>query len=164
MVIVEERKWLVGVARLEDPRAAQLASFLPADYVVSRTMARALALYVDRRRFFTIERRREVARHLAQPLIRQFGLMPDTSDDLLLCALYYRAFVADKGDAAATPANSLPIYPAGSPVYPSYPAPPYPGAPALPVSTLPTGPAPGFYPVPPGSQPPPAAPYARPFT
>lgn len=39
MVIIEERKWLAGVARLEDPRAAQLASFLPVDFVVSRPLA-----------------------------------------------------------------------------------------------------------------------------
>jgi len=109
MVIIEERKWLAGVARLEDPRAAQLAAYLPVDFVVSRPLARALALYVDRRRFFTPDRRREVARHLGEPLIRQFGLLPDTSHDLLLCALYFRTFVADRTDAAR-PA-SLPVQP-----------------------------------------------------
>jgi hypothetical protein len=56
-------------------------------------------MYVDRRRFFQPERRREVARHLAEPLIRQFGLLPDTSHDLLLCALYYRTFIADRPGA-----------------------------------------------------------------
>jgi uncharacterized RDD family membrane protein YckC len=79
MVILEDRKWLLSPATLEDPRA--------------------LSMYVDRRRFFQPERRREVARHLAEPLIRQFGLLPDTSHDLLLCALYYRTFIADRPGA-----------------------------------------------------------------
>ncbi|MFV1968574.1 MAG: hypothetical protein ACC628_24400, partial [Pirellulaceae bacterium] len=43
--------------------------------------------------------RREVARHLAEPLLARFGFPPDTSYDLLLCALYHRAFIADAGDS-----------------------------------------------------------------
>lgn len=125
MVIVEERQWLTGVAKLEDPRAAQLAAYLPTDFQVSRTLARALAMYVDRRRLFTPARRKEVARHLAEPLIRMFGLPLDTSHDLLLCALYYRAFVADRGDAVR-PANM----PAPMPTMPPSPfAPQLAGAP-----------------------------------
>ncbi|MFO0870370.1 MAG: RDD family protein [Pirellulales bacterium] len=108
MVIVEERKWLAGVATLEDPRAAQLAAYLPVDFVVSRPLARALALYVDRRRYFTPVRRREVAQHLGEPLVRHFGLLPDTSHDLLLCALYFRTFVADRTDARPVTVPVLP--------------------------------------------------------
>jgi len=96
MVVVEERQWLTGVARLDDPRAIQLAAYLPPNFVVSRTLARTLATYVERRRFFTPPRRREVARHLAVPLLDRFGLPSDTSYDLLLCALYYRTFIADR--------------------------------------------------------------------
>ena len=110
IVVIEERYWLTGVARLEDPRAAQLAEFIPLDYRVSRSLARALAAYVDRRRFFSPPRRREVARHLAQPLAERFGFPRDTSYDLLLCALYYRTFVAERrgqgsetGSAATSP-------------------------------------------------------------
>ncbi len=98
IVVVEERQWLTGVAKLEDRRAAQLANYIPADFVVTRSMARSLAGYVDRRRFFSTARQREVARHVAEPLIERFGFPPDTSYDLLLCALYYRAFVADRSD------------------------------------------------------------------
>ncbi|HND52519.1 MAG TPA: RDD family protein [Pirellulaceae bacterium] len=100
MVILEEKSWLSGVAKLEDPRAPQLAAYLPNDFVVSRTLARTLAMYVDRRRFFTDARRRDIAKHLADPLLRLFGLPLDTSHDLLLCALYYRTFIADRGDNA----------------------------------------------------------------
>lgn len=97
VVVVEERQWLTGVAKLDDPRAIQLAAYLPPNFVITRSMAKALATYVERRRFFTPPRRREVARHLAQPLLARFGLPADTSYDLLLCALYYRTFIADRG-------------------------------------------------------------------
>jgi uncharacterized RDD family membrane protein YckC len=96
MVVIEERHWLTGVIKLDDPRAAQLAEYIPANFVVNRTMARAIASYVDRRRFFSPARRREVARHLADPLLRLFQLPADTSHDLLLCSLYYRTFVAQQ--------------------------------------------------------------------
>jgi uncharacterized RDD family membrane protein YckC len=97
MVVVEDRPWHSGVAKIEDPRAFELASHLPADLQVSRSMARALAHYAERRKYFSPPRRREVAKHLAQPLLRQFGLPDNTSYDLLLCAMYYRLFIADRG-------------------------------------------------------------------
>lgn len=98
IVVIEERKWLTGVAKLDDPRAVQLAGYIPMDFRISRSLARALAAYVDRRRFFSPARRREVAHHLAEPLLARFGFPSDTSYDLLLCALYHRAFVADHGE------------------------------------------------------------------
>ena len=115
MVVVEERRWLTGVAKLEDPRAAQLAEFLPADLRISRSLARTLATYVERRRFFSQARRREVARHLGVPLLERFGFRKDTSCDLLLCALYYRAFIADRPEEdKPEPAGPVsPFAPAG---------------------------------------------------
>lgn len=98
MVVIEERPWLTGMAKFDDPRAIQLASFIPPNFAVSRTLAKALATYVERRRFFAVPRRREMARHIAAPLLERFGLPADTSYDLLLCALYYRTFVADRAD------------------------------------------------------------------
>jgi hypothetical protein len=95
MVVVEDRSWLMGVSEFEDVRTAQLAEVLPRDFVVPRSMASALAAYVERRNNFTPPRRKQVAAHLAQPLLERFGLPADTSYDLLLCALYYRTFVAD---------------------------------------------------------------------
>jgi uncharacterized RDD family membrane protein YckC len=111
IVVIEERYWLMGVARLEDPRVAELASYIPLDFRVSRSLAQALAAYVDRRRFFPLPRRREVACHVAEPLLEKLGFPPDTNYDLFLCALYYRAFVADRReqdpipDAQATPVS-----------------------------------------------------------
>ena len=96
VVVIEEKHWLTGIAKLEDPRAAQLAEYIPPDFRVNRSLAKTLATYVERRRFFTASRRREVARHLAEPLLEQFGMRKDTSHDLLLCALYYRTFIADR--------------------------------------------------------------------
>ena len=34
IVVVEERQWLTGVAKLDDPRAIQLAAYLPPNFVV----------------------------------------------------------------------------------------------------------------------------------
>ena len=98
IVVIEERRWLTGVAKLEDPRAAQLAGYIPMDFRINRSLARALAAYVDRRRFFSAARRREVAHHLAVPLLARFGFPADTSYDLFLCALYFRGFIADRID------------------------------------------------------------------
>jgi hypothetical protein len=115
IVVVEERQWLTGVAKLDDPRAIQLAAYLPPNFVVSRSLAKVLATYVERRRFFTPPRRREVARHLAIPLLDRFGLPPDTSYDLLLCALYYRTFIADRSDDERLLAEAQAAFTASNP-------------------------------------------------
>src|SRR6478752_7350368 len=115
IVVIEERQWLTGVARLEDPRAIQLAAYLPPNFVVTRSLAKSLATYVERRRFFTPPRRREVARHLAIPLLERFGLPPDTSYDLLLCALYYRTFIADRGQDERMLAEAQAAFAANNP-------------------------------------------------
>jgi uncharacterized RDD family membrane protein YckC len=122
IVVIEERRWLSGVAKLEDPRAAQLASYIPLDFRINRSLARALAAYVDRRRFFNAARRREVAQILAEPLLARFGFPPDTSYDLLLCALYFRAFIADRtDDESPSPfGKDLQIQPLGNSFMPAF--------------------------------------------
>jgi uncharacterized RDD family membrane protein YckC len=136
IVVIEERRWLSGVARLEDPRTAQLASYIPLDFRISRSLARALAAYVDRRRYFTPARRREVAHHLAEPLLARFGFPPDTSYDLLLCALYYRAYVADRADEdGASPFDKSHASPMGTPLRPASPAPTFSAASSASAST-----------------------------
>lgn len=106
LVVIEERPWLGGLARIDDPRAYQLASYLPSDLHVSRSMALALAHYAERRRFFSPPRRREVAAHVAGPLLKQYGLPANTSYDLLLCTMYYRLFIADRADDEAHAAQA----------------------------------------------------------
>jgi uncharacterized RDD family membrane protein YckC len=171
MVVIEDRQWLMGVTRLDDPRAVQLAAYLPMKFQVSRSLAKAISAYVERRRYFSIPRRREIARHLGEPLLEKFGLPVDTSHDLLLCALYYRTFIADRQDddehAAAIalsmqPAYAVPGYAATGHAAPGYAAPGYyppHGAPAYgqPQYSAPYGPQ---YGVPfPGPPPSGAAPY-----
>ena len=53
MVVVEDRHWLTGVVTPEDPRAIELAALIPPSFVVSRSLAQALATYVDRRGSFS---------------------------------------------------------------------------------------------------------------
>lgn len=98
MVVIEERGVMFEAPKMEDTRIPQLAAELPPSFAVSRTMARALATYVDRRHLFTPPRRREIARHIGEPLVRRFGLPSDTSYDLLLCALHYRTFLENLDD------------------------------------------------------------------
>ncbi len=96
MVVVEERYGLKGVARIEDDRVARLAQMIPPEFRVSRSLAASLATYVERRPFMPAGRRSEVAGHLARPLLERFDMRRDTNYDLLLCALYYRTFVAER--------------------------------------------------------------------
>lgn len=98
MVIVDERSWRLPVVKVDDPRVPALASFFPGDYRVSRSMARTLAIYAERRHFLTPARRREVARHLTDPLVDRFEFRRDIDPDLLMYALYYKTFLADPSD------------------------------------------------------------------
>lgn len=100
MVIIDQRSWQLPINKVDDPRVPALASFLPADYRVSRTMARTLATYAERRDYLTRQRRQEVARHLTDPLIERFEFRTDIDPDLLMYALYYKTFLAEKTDEA----------------------------------------------------------------
>jgi uncharacterized RDD family membrane protein YckC len=101
MVVVEERPWLGGVTRLSEPEVTAAAAQIPANFEPSRTLARAVAAYVQRRRFFSWGRRLEIARYLAEPLCDKFGLPPGTNPDLLLCGLYHRVFITDRREEPA---------------------------------------------------------------
>ncbi|MEM6472490.1 MAG: RDD family protein [Planctomycetota bacterium] len=101
MVVVDERKWQLPIAKIDDARVPALASFIPADYRVSRKMARTLATYAERRQFMPAARRREIARNLSDRLIQRFQFRKDIDPDLLLYSLYYRTFLAEsKSDEA----------------------------------------------------------------
>jgi uncharacterized RDD family membrane protein YckC len=107
MVVIDEKSFFMEAVRMEDPRVAQLAAELPASFSVSRTMAKALATYVDRRQLFSPPRRREIARHLGEPLLQRFHLPADTSHDLLVCALYHRTFAGTQEEIVAMPRAHL---------------------------------------------------------
>lgn len=93
MVVVNERSWVPQNVKLEDPRVASLSEYIPANFRLSSTLAKAIALYAERRGRISPARRLELAAHLAKPLLKRFDFREDTSPDLLLCALYYREFV-----------------------------------------------------------------------
>lgn len=94
MVVVDERAWVPPKVKLEDPRVASLSELVPANFMMSRSMVRAVALYAERRMRMPVARRMELSAILAAPLMAQLGIRSDTSPDLFLCALYYREFVA----------------------------------------------------------------------
>ncbi|WDQ17736.1 RDD family protein [Rhodopirellula sp. P2] len=106
MVIIDEKTWQLPVAKIDDPRVAPLATFIPGDYAISRSMARTLAIYAERRHYLTPPRRREIARHLTLPLIERFDFRPDIDADLLMIALYYKTFLAERN---AEPADLGPL-------------------------------------------------------
>jgi uncharacterized RDD family membrane protein YckC len=99
MVIAEEKQYGATMVQMKDPEAIHLAAQLPANLQVSRSLGRALVKYVSRRAAFGAERRAEIARRLGEALASQYVLPRQLSYDLLLCALYYRAFIADRVDA-----------------------------------------------------------------
>ncbi|MDX1962990.1 MAG: RDD family protein [Pirellulales bacterium] len=99
IVIVEDAGMQAGLTMLKEPAALAVAADLPPNIRVSRQLARTLAMYVQRRLMFTPPRRAELARRLADALRWRNRIRPDLSDDLLLCGLYIRTFIADAAGA-----------------------------------------------------------------
>ncbi|MGD9644187.1 MAG: RDD family protein [Pirellulales bacterium] len=109
MVVIEEPQYRSMALRVTEPEALRLAELIPAGFRVPRDMAMALSSYVLRRRALPWNRRLQIARHLAEPLRVRFGLPPQTSYDMLLCAMYHRTFFAaipGQADAPRRPAAS----------------------------------------------------------
>lgn len=90
MVVVDERRRRRVFSIPTDPQQLAILESIPASFVVSQRLHRALATYVERRGRMALPRRREIARHLAAPLIMRFGLADTTNFDTLMCALYDR--------------------------------------------------------------------------
>ncbi len=111
MVVVDERGWHAKKVAVDDPRVPSLAEFIPSGFRMNRSMAKTIALYMERRPQMSPARRQQVAMFLAGPLLENFGFRRDTSSDLLLCALYYREFYQDIDKA-----NPSKIHAVGSPL------------------------------------------------
>ncbi|MFK7735457.1 MAG: RDD family protein [Pirellulaceae bacterium] len=94
MVVSEPRAPRSLNLQPEDIRAYGLAELIPVNYQLSGSLAQNVGLYMENRRRLNPVRRIEIAKHLALPLIKRFELLPDTSSDLLLCALYVRTFMS----------------------------------------------------------------------
>jgi len=102
IVVVDERKWVPELASFTDPRVEQLADELPSDFSPSQSMLKALADYVDRRRYLSPESNQDMAKGLATRMLKKFNLPLDTDYDLLLCAMYYNAFMQYQMQEGAT--------------------------------------------------------------
>ena len=94
MVVVTQRSWVPPHIKFDDPRVESLSGHIPANFRMTTTLAKAIALFVERRARIPNVRRQELAAYIAGPLLQQFNFRDDTSPDLLLCALYYREFIA----------------------------------------------------------------------
>lgn len=108
MVVVNQVSWVPPNVKFEDARVPSLAEHIPTDFRLSSTLAKAIALYVERRTKIPTGRRAELANYIAMPLFRRFGFREDTSSDLLLCAIYYREFIAREAfSTEASPAKPI---------------------------------------------------------
>lgn len=96
MVIVDERIARLTITDFDDRRVAMLARFVPADYRITRSMAKMLATYVERRNYLSPLRRAEIAKHITESLIERFKFQNDIDPDLLMMALYHKAFLDDE--------------------------------------------------------------------
>lgn len=95
MVVIDERTWAIGLLPMQEPEALRLAEELPKNFRASRSLARVLSRYVERRVRMSPERRVSVAWYLAEPLRQKLELPLGTHPDTLLCALYYQTFITD---------------------------------------------------------------------
>ncbi len=111
MVVVEDRAFGFHLPKVTEPEAMKLAELLPAGFQPTRSLSRALSSYVARRRFFSPGRRVEIAKHLAPALIAKFNLPNTTNYDLLLCALYYRTFITDRGESEEPSPTNIQVAP-----------------------------------------------------
>lgn len=100
MVIVDRVRRAPWDLQPDDPRAFGLAELIPHSFVANYTMTQSIGMYMENRRKLPMSRRLEVARHLAGPLLKQFEMLPDTSPDLLLCAMFVRIFMSEQQQAA----------------------------------------------------------------
>ncbi len=96
MVVSEHMRRSPWNLQPDDLRAFGLADLIPATYPISSSLAQTVGMYMENRRRLSPGRRMEVAKHVSGPLIRKFELMPDTSPDLLMCALYVRIFLSEQ--------------------------------------------------------------------
>ncbi len=83
-----------GLLVFTDPRVPGLAALIPNHFVATPSLTKAIAYYADQRRFLPPARAREIAGHVAVPLLEQFNLMADTDHDLFLCSVYFKLFAA----------------------------------------------------------------------
>lgn len=93
MVIAEDRSRAVRFNEITDVMLSPVENMLPPGALPSRTLAKAISQYVERRRYFGPERRAEIAGHVGRIFAEQYNLPNGIDYDALLCVLYRRAFL-----------------------------------------------------------------------
>lgn len=101
MVVAEDRSRAAKFNEINDVILGPLEGLLPPSTAPSRSLARAISRYVDRRRYFGPARRAEIARHVGQVLVEHYNLPPGIDHDALLCALYQRTFLTPRSEELA---------------------------------------------------------------
>lgn len=96
MVIAEEYTRAAKFNEIKDAMLSPVENMLPPAALPSRSLAKAISHYVDRRRYFGPARRAEIARHVGEVLVEQYNLPPGIDHDALLCVLYQRAFLTGR--------------------------------------------------------------------
>ncbi len=92
VVVSETDSFQPTLLDFSDPRVPQLAELIPPTFIPSQQLMRAIASYADQRRQLPPQRAREIAAHVAVPLLEKFHIPLDTDYDLFLCSLYFRTF------------------------------------------------------------------------
>ena len=104
IVVSEDSQYQIQLSELKNIDAVRRLSILiPSDFSFSRSLLLALAAYVNRRPRLNQDRVREIASRLAPQMIGKLRLPPNTDHDLLLCAMYHRAFFSDDLDDEPVP-------------------------------------------------------------
>ena len=108
MVVAEDRTRAARFNDISDVLLSPVENLLPPDALPSRTLAKAISQYVDRRRYFGPARRAEIARHVGEVFAQRYNLPAGIDYDALLCVLYRRAFLTsrDEEDAVLEPAST----------------------------------------------------------
>lgn len=91
IVVIEERNRMAGIEQIRGKVIDELDAQIPANFVVSRSLAHVLQKYVERRLYLGPARRQEIASHVGSVLIKKLSLPPNTKHDVLLCTLYRRS-------------------------------------------------------------------------
>lgn len=91
MVVVEDsphnRRDLV---RFQHKDVMRMAEWFPPNLQINPHQAKAIALYVHRRKSLSMRRREDIAIYLSAPLQEMYGLDQVVNPDLFLCALYHK--------------------------------------------------------------------------
>lgn len=104
LVVVEERDRRRGRKQKEkiafqDPEILKIAAAIPADFEISDSLRKALALYASRRTQISPSRRLEIAAPLCAALVEKSNFPFRVNPDLFLCALYRRS-LGDRSESA----------------------------------------------------------------